>query len=294
MITAEVNGTLSRWIYDVGAMIEQGEAIAEIETPEGPALVYAPARGRFTEMIALAGDAVEAGKVIGWIDAVETEETPQPLYSLLDEPDERKLKARRKTQSAGRPLPLRWLMVGLLSTVGLGGLLIWVALAPVQSEVTAETAVPATIALPDGPQPTPFFLLGEWVYLREPVGDVQAGTQGIVQSSTYEPGSGTLYDVRFGDMVLQVSEYQIGSMEDLAPTPTMRFNAYIGNRSGWLMLKEPVADFPAGTWVQVGSAMFNGVEWELQVMTENCNSLTVREALLAEPSEATPAPQSAC
>jgi len=148
------------------------------------------------------------------------------------------------------------------------------------------------------PMPTPKYRLRERVVLREPIGEIQWGVQGVIQNTGYEPGSGTWYEVKFGEQIIRVREIQLDSVSVLAPTPTMRFDFRGRDGSYTLMLREPVADFPAGTRVTIGSAMFNGVEWELHVTTLSGTPLRVRESqleippdeLLHPPMTATPAP----
>ncbi len=293
MIRAEVSGRLARWCYDVGALVEQDEMIAEIETGAGLRPVYAPASGRLTEMLALPGDSIEADKVIGWIDALTDEEAPQSISALLDQPVERKLKPKLKPKA--RPLAIRssrfWLAAGLLLAVGVSALVTLFFVMPVDRVQPVQLPVVQTVIVTSiAPMPTPRYRLQERVILRESIGELQWGTQGNIQSSEYSPGSGTFYVVKFGDDLIRVPENNLDSVSVLAPTPTLRFDYRTWNWSDTLMLKEPVADFPAGTRVTIGSAMFNGVEWEIQVTTENGVSLIVRESQLEVPPDAPPNP----
>jgi pyruvate/2-oxoglutarate dehydrogenase complex dihydrolipoamide acyltransferase (E2) component len=92
MIMANTEGKLLRWYDDVGALVEQGDVIADIQTADGIMRVTAPHSGRLTEMMALAGDSVQAGQVIGQVDAIDA---PQSIGALIDPPAaERKLKPK--------------------------------------------------------------------------------------------------------------------------------------------------------------------------------------------------------
>jgi|SRR5690606_32648068 len=123
MITAETKGRVVNWRYDVGALVKAGALLAEIDADGALIPVYAPADGRLTEMMALSGDSVEAGSVIGWLDAVEGLEEPQPLSELLDQPVERKPKPRRKSRPLPRPAMRFWVLLGLVVALGTGALL---------------------------------------------------------------------------------------------------------------------------------------------------------------------------
>jgi hypothetical protein len=277
MITATAEGKLLRWYDDVGAMVEQGDVIADIQTANGNVPVLASQAGRLTEMMALAGDNVQAGQTIGWIDEVDA---PQSLGALIDPPGERKLKPKepkRKPRPPASSSVVRWAAFGLLALFGVSGLMV-VMFGPVS---IVDTRV--ITSLPDNslmPMPTPRFQMRERVLLNAQVGEHIWGEQGIVQASGFEMGSGTWYDVQFGDDLLRLSEFQLEDLGQLAPTPTLQFDSRIWSEGYPLMLKERVADFPAGTRVTLGSAMFNGIEYELQVMTENGVSLNVRESQL--------------
>jgi pyruvate/2-oxoglutarate dehydrogenase complex dihydrolipoamide acyltransferase (E2) component len=281
MITASAEGKLLRWYDDVGAMVEQGDVIAEIQTEVGSVPVLAPQAGRLTEMMALAEDGVQAGQAIGRIDVVEV---AQPLGALIDPPTERKLKPK-ETMRKPRPVLLsstaRWAVFGVAALVGVSALMV-LFVVPVR---VVEVPVAVT-APPLPPMPTPRFRIRERVLLQGQVGVHTWGEQGVVQNMGYEPGSGTWYDVQFGKETLRLGESQLEDLGSLAPTPTMQLDARHWDWSYPLMLKEPVADFPAGTRVTIGSAMFNGVEYELQVVTENGVGLTVREAQLEAPPDA--------
>lgn len=284
MIRAEVNGRLARWQYDVGALVQENEMIGEIETDDGLIRLYAPASGRLTEMLALPGDSIEAGQVIGWIDAITDEETPQSISALLDQPVERKPKPKRKprTRSIVMQSPWFWMLAGLLLAVGVSGLV-----TPTDRVQRVQLPVVQTVIVTSlAPMPTPRYRQQERVILREPVEELQWGTQGNIQYAEYSPGSGTWYMVKFGDKVIRVPESNLDSVSVLAPTPTLRFDYHVWNWSYPLVLKEPVADFPAGTKVHIGAAMFNGVEWEIQVTTENGVSLNVRESQLEVSADA--------
>lgn len=286
MITVNIEGRLVRWYDDVGALFDEGEVIADIQTADGIVRVTAPYSGRLTEMRVLTGEEVQAGQTIGWLDEVDT---PQQLGSLIDPPAaERKLKSagpKRKPQSSMTSMARVVLLVVMMATAG-AALLAVLLFVPVRTaEVQVMTAVPVVVtvtAVNPMPVPTARFRIRERVLLRGQVGEHNWGEQGVVQNIGYEPGTGTWYDVQFGDDVLRLSEFQMEDLASIAPTPTMRFD---GPGRDWsstpMMLKEATADFPAGTRVTIGSAMFNGVEYELSVTVEETGtSLRVRESQL--------------
>ncbi|MBZ0304288.1 MAG: hypothetical protein K8J31_31420 [Anaerolineae bacterium] len=289
MITAEVSGKLLCWWQDVGALVERGAVLADIETDAGRIPICAPADGRLTEIMLLPGDAVEVGTVIGWIDALTDMEAPQPLSALIDPPaaPERKLKPRRKKARPVVRLASRWWMIfGLLLAMAAGAALAFIV--PVRSEIMPIVATVPVIVTPTLPPlvPTPRYRLQERVVLREPLGELQWGTQGIIQTSGYSLEDGTWYEVKFGEEVARLPETRLDPISILAPTPTMRYELQDGNWAYPLMLREPVADFPAGTRVLIGSGYFDGVEWQLQVTTENGVSLNVRDSQLIVPPDA--------
>ena len=281
MIRVDTEGKLVRWYDDVGALFDEGEIIADIQTSDGMVRVTAPYSGRLTEMQVLVGEDVQAGQTIGWIDAVDA---PQSIGALIDPPGERKLKSpgpKRKSQVAMTPMTRVVLLAVMMAIVG-GVFMVVFLVAPVRVvEVQVMATVPVIVtAEPGAPMPTPRFRIRERVLLNAQVDGYIWGAQGVVQTSGFEMDSGTWYEVKFGEDILRLAESQLADLADLAPTPTLQFDDRSWSWDFPLALKEPVADFPAGTRVTISSAMFNGVEWELSVVTENGVSLRVREAQL--------------
>ena len=61
-------GTIVRWLKHVGEKVEQGEALAEIETDKAVTEVEAAVSGTLVEIVAQEGDEVEITKTIAWIE----------------------------------------------------------------------------------------------------------------------------------------------------------------------------------------------------------------------------------
>lgn len=288
MITTTTSGRLRRWFYDVGEQVHQDDALAEIETDSAAVMVYAPQSGRLTEMMVLAGDLVEAGRLIGRIHAQSDQsDVPAALGDLLEPPGR---KPRRKTAARPGPklTPTWGVIVGLLAAMGLGTLVVLFITLPLQatrSGLLHATVVPAEPLVNSFsvPVPTQQFVPFERAVLNAQIEDVYWGAQVVIQDARYEAGV-WFYTVKAGQKVFQVSEQQLQDLGVLAPTPTMQFDFRGWDWSTPLRLKEAVADFPAGTRVQISAGMFNGVEWELEVVTENGITLRVREAQLELPA----------
>ena len=119
--------------------------------------------------------------------------------------------------------------------------------------------------------------------MRESTGELMAGTV-LVQEAFYD-GQMWQYTVSSGGITSQVPESLLDGAPVPAPTPTMIFDYQRWAWSNPLILAETVADFPAGTRVRITSAMFDGLTWQLDVITENDFTLNVREAQLAFPPD---------
>ena len=61
-------GTIIKWLKNVGDRVEQGEAIVEIETVKTNTEVEAPASGVLTEQLFEEGETVDVGTDIGTIE----------------------------------------------------------------------------------------------------------------------------------------------------------------------------------------------------------------------------------
>lgn len=266
MITVNQEGKLLRWYDDVGALFDAGEIIADVQTAAGIVRVVAPYSGRLTEMQVLVGEDVRAGETIGWLDKIAE---PALLGSLIDAPAERKLK------SAGPKRKPRFGMTSMARVV----LLVFMMTSVIAVFMVVFLIAPVRVV---EVLPTPQFQIQERVLLRGQVGEHNWGEQGIVQDIGYDAASGTWYEVLFGDELLRLNEAQLEDLASIAPTPTMRFDRPGQNwSSAPMVLKEKIADFPAGTRVMIGSAMFNGVEWELNVtVMGTTKALTVSESQL--------------
>ena len=60
--------TLARWLVDEGAVVEAGQAIAEVETDKVEVALEAPASGTLTRRCVPEGDVVKVGGVVAVID----------------------------------------------------------------------------------------------------------------------------------------------------------------------------------------------------------------------------------
>ena len=61
-------GTILNWLKKVGDHVEEGEAIAEIETDKTTTEVESSVSGTLVEIVAQEGEEVEITKTIAWID----------------------------------------------------------------------------------------------------------------------------------------------------------------------------------------------------------------------------------
>ena len=93
------------------------------------------------------------------------------------------------------------------------------------------------------------------------------------------------YSVSAGGVTAQVPESLLDGAPVPAPTPTMIYDFRQWAWSNTLVLAEPVADFPAGTRVRISGATFDGVAWQVDVITEGGFSLNMRESQLALPPD---------
>ena len=82
-ITLTMDGTLLNWLKDIGAAVNAGEVIAEVESDKATVEVEAPGAGVLLEQRAHVGDELKEGAVIGVIGAAgeaaqTTQEMPKP------------------------------------------------------------------------------------------------------------------------------------------------------------------------------------------------------------------------
>jgi 2-oxoglutarate dehydrogenase E2 component (dihydrolipoamide succinyltransferase) len=61
-------GTISQWLKREGELIEQGQPIVEVEVDKVTQTIDAPASGKLTEIVAVAGDEVKVGGLLGVIE----------------------------------------------------------------------------------------------------------------------------------------------------------------------------------------------------------------------------------
>lgn len=61
-------GTLTEWKVEVGASVNEGDAIAHVETDKVDADLEAPVTGKLVERRAEAGDTVRVGAVVAVIE----------------------------------------------------------------------------------------------------------------------------------------------------------------------------------------------------------------------------------
>ena len=63
-----VEGTVVRWLKEVGDPVERGEAIAEIETDKTTVEMESTASGVLAEIVHDAGSVVDVGTVIAYLE----------------------------------------------------------------------------------------------------------------------------------------------------------------------------------------------------------------------------------
>ena len=264
MLRASIAGTLRMWYGDVGDLVDSDEIIAEIETTDGTQVqVVAPVAGRITQIHTLVGEPVARGAVLAHIDEA------QSLHALLDGSQKPKRKAAAAPMRRQRQLVLT-LLVGLVLIAGLAIFMMTDSVLEPQPTVNAAT-------------PMSRFQPGGYALLREPIGDLPTGTV-QVQTAFYD-GTKWQYTVSASGVTAEVPESLLDGAPVPAPTPTMIYDFRLWSWANFLVLAEPVADFPAGTRVRISSAIFDGVDWQVDVITEGGFSLTVREAQLALPPD---------
>ena len=85
-------GTVSRWLKQVGESVQRDEPILEISTDKVDAEIPSPSEGILVEILAAEGETVEVGTVVAYIDpegdAVGLEAPAPPEEAALDETPE--------------------------------------------------------------------------------------------------------------------------------------------------------------------------------------------------------------
>ncbi len=64
-------GTINKWLKQVGDHMDAGESILEIETDKAVTEVEAAVSGTLVEIVAQEGDTVEITKTIAWVQTDE-------------------------------------------------------------------------------------------------------------------------------------------------------------------------------------------------------------------------------
>ena len=64
-------GTISKWVKQVGDRVEADEVLLEIETDKAVTDVKSHAAGTLVEITAEEGETVEITEIIGWLDTDE-------------------------------------------------------------------------------------------------------------------------------------------------------------------------------------------------------------------------------
>ena len=62
------DGTIVEWTASVGEAVAEGDTIANVETEKVEAELPAPATGTLTEIVVAAGDTVDVGTVIAYME----------------------------------------------------------------------------------------------------------------------------------------------------------------------------------------------------------------------------------
>ncbi len=297
-IKATIAGTLRQWYCDVGDVVAADEALVAIEAGEVDVDLVAPVAGRVTEMLVLSGDTITRGDMLARI-----EPAAQSIGSLLDEP-ERKPVRKKQSDTAGRSSSRRALvLVAMLMVVVLVGMSAALLIFPVRTELNNEVNIsfPAIVStseivdLPLGTVPTGtidaltgrFWDWGIPVQLVETVGNLPIGSKVSILSAEYDDitdsYSYVVFSVATGEY-LKVAESMLAPLSTPSQVPTM---VYDYQQWAWfypLELKVAVADFPAGTAVQIIDASFDGNSWQVQIVTESGTQLNVRENQLKRPT----------
>jgi pyruvate dehydrogenase E2 component (dihydrolipoamide acetyltransferase) len=71
-------GTVVKWLKNVGDPVTKGEPVAVIETDKANYDLESPADGILTRIVVPAGNTVEVGTTLGWIDDSQDGKTVGP------------------------------------------------------------------------------------------------------------------------------------------------------------------------------------------------------------------------
>ena len=74
-------GTVSKWLKNVGDQVDRDEPILEISTDKVDAEIPSPAAGTLVEILAKEGDTVNVGAVTSWIITLRVQVDELPLAS---------------------------------------------------------------------------------------------------------------------------------------------------------------------------------------------------------------------
>jgi pyruvate/2-oxoglutarate dehydrogenase complex dihydrolipoamide acyltransferase (E2) component len=61
-------GTIASWAVSPGSVVHEGDALAIVETEKVETELPSPASGRIVEIVVAAGDTVEVGTVVAWLE----------------------------------------------------------------------------------------------------------------------------------------------------------------------------------------------------------------------------------
>jgi hypothetical protein len=134
---------------------------------------------------------------------------------------------------------------------------------------------------------------GGYVLLTtEQVGDIPANALVRINSAQYN-GSEWLYEViaKDGETRGQAHDWQLMYAPDFVPgaaTPTAMFGGTLGSGFYAAVTNQAVGNIPAGTRVQIGSAFYNGIEWNYNISDDSGRQNTARESQLDFAPDYTP------
>jgi len=99
-------GTVSRWLKQIGDLVERDEPILEISTDKVDAEIPAPQSGRLVEVVFQEGATVEVGTTLAYIDTDVSASSPEPQGDPVASSDsESSLAAADSTSSPLIPTP---------------------------------------------------------------------------------------------------------------------------------------------------------------------------------------------
>ena len=86
-------GTITKWLKNVGDKVERDEPLFEISTDKVDAEIPSPAAGTLTEIKFKEGETVEVNTVVAVLDGAGAQPVAEP--SAADEPDPRACECRQ-------------------------------------------------------------------------------------------------------------------------------------------------------------------------------------------------------